>query len=254
MTHLENFETCETEEGVFGLAFSMISSHNYPSILKNMESTLLHPMFSLYLDATDDYPEDQVLHDIAPDSNGNIEYGRARPISATSQIVFGGVDQTHYEGCLNWHQLGVFDYSQDPSYAKFAQNSGFWDLKLDDVRVGGTSVVTAHLALVDSGSSYIVGPLQDVGQIALLNEATCFVLEDPNDPQFVPCDNEDGFDAAVIQCDQPFFSIEFVMDGTTYVLEKEDLIIDIVSPALDACILRLIGSKEIPVSCKLVAS
>ena len=227
----------------------MISSHNFPSLLSNMQRSLLHPVFSLYLDSTDDYPEDAQFNDIIPDENGNVEYGRARSKSATSQIVFGGVDQTHYEGCITWHELGQFDFADgDEEYAKFAQHSGFWDLKLDDVRVGGTSVVTSHLALIDSGSSYIVGPLKDVGEIAKLNDATCFLLDDPDSPQFVQCDDPDGFDAAVIDCDQPFFDIEFVADGKVYRLEKEDLIIDVVTPALDACILRLIGSKEIPVS------
>jgi hypothetical protein len=249
-THFENYETCETEEGVFGLAFSMISSHNYPSVLSNLETTLLHPIFSLYLDATDDFPGDSPQSIKGQmDAKGNVEYGRDKPLGARSQIVFGGVDQTHYEGCLKWHDLGEVDFSDGGE-----DFVGYWDFQLDDVRMGGTSVATSKLALVDSGSSYIVGPLQDVAKIALMNQATCFLLDDPSNPKFVDCGLPSGFDAAVIDCDQPFYDIEFVADGVTYVLEKEDLIIEVVTPAMDACILRVIGSPDIPVSVRFEKS
>ena len=143
VTQLTNFETCESEEGVLGLAFSFISSHNYPTLLSNLEDVLLHPIFSLYLDVNDDYPPDSETG--SRDANGNKEFGTAQPSTSSSQIVFGGVDQKHYEGCLNWHELGQFDLDTGDIFV------GYWDFRLDDVRVGGTSLPTSALALVDSG-------------------------------------------------------------------------------------------------------
>jgi hypothetical protein len=244
VTQLMNFETCESEEGVLGLAFSWISSHNYPSLLSNLEHTLLHPIFSLYLDAMDDYPPENDEGPPPIDANGNQEFGKAQPSAFSSQIVFGGVDQKHYEGCLNWHELGQFDLDTGLVFV------GYWDFRLDDVRVGGTSLPTSALALVDSGSSYVVGPLYDVGKFALLNGATCFVFEDEDmsDPKKADCDSKLGWDAAMIECDQPFFNLEFVADGVTYVLEKEDLVLRVETSYGDACVLRIVGSNDIPVS------
>jgi hypothetical protein len=108
-TSLHHFSTCEAEEGIIGLAFTMISSHNYPSLLSNLmdNSILLHSIYSLYLNAHDDYPDQAEDGNYSQtDEYGNLEYGGARPLTAKSQIVFGGVDQQHYEGRLQWHDLG----------------------------------------------------------------------------------------------------------------------------------------------------
>jgi hypothetical protein len=244
VTQLTHFETCESEEGILGLAFSFISSHNYPSLLSNLEHALLHPIFSLYLDATDDYPADTSEGAPIIDAYGNEEFGKAQPSTSSSQIVFGGVDQKHYEGCLTWHNLGQFDLNTGDIFV------GYWDFRLEDVRVGGTSLPTSALALVDSGSSYIVGPLDDVGKFALMNGATCFLLEDINNPKEVDCDSKWGWDSAMIECDRPFFNLEFIADGVVYVLEKEDLLLRVDTSYGDACILRIVGNTDIPVSWK----
>ena len=245
VTRVLNFETCENEDGVLGLAFSMISSHNYPSLLNNLQNVLLHPIFSIYLDPKDDYPPDTAKSNTNNgliDTNGNVNFGDAAPISSNSQIVFGGVDQKHYEGCLNWHNLGQFaDMNTGETFV------GYWDIALSSVKVGGIDVSSTSVALVDSGSSYIVGPVYDVGQIAKINHATCFSLTDPTNPQLVACDGVNGWDAAVVDCSQPFFSLEFIADGVIYPMEMEDLIITVATSMGDACILRLVGSNGIPV-------
>jgi hypothetical protein len=249
VTRLYDFETCESEEGVFGLAFSMISSHNYPSLLSNLETSLLHPIFSLYLDSKDDYTNDVdgFPGQDAMDANNNLEHGHSNPLGSSSQIVFGGVDQKHYEGCLHWHDLGQF--VENDTGNKF---QGYWDFSLESVKVGGQSLTTSNLALVDSGSSYVVGPVDAVGQFASKNNAICFTLEDPDNPDLVDCGNSDGWDAAVVDCNQPFFNLEFIADGVTYVLEKEDLVIEVDTSKGAACILRLVGSDGIAVRTILV--
>jgi hypothetical protein len=244
VTSLNNFVTCEAEEGVFGLAFTMISSHNYPSLLSNLDSSLLHSIFSLYLNANDDYPDQVNDGSYANyDEYGNMEYGGTKPKTAKSQIVFGGVDQKHYEGCLQWHALGQF---KDENTGGIFE--GYWDFALDVVKVGGTTMpTTSVLALVDSGSSYIVGPPDDVSQFATINTASCFQMEDPDNPTEVDCASGEAFDAAIIDCDQPFFNLEFLADGATYVLEKEDLVMRVETSFGEACILRIVGSEGIPV-------
>ena len=126
---------------------------------------------------------------------------------------------------------------------------GFWDFALTSVRVGGVDVSTSNLALLDTGSSYIIGPKAAVAHIAQLNNAKCFTMSnDDTEPQLTSC-SQGTFDAAVIDCDQPFFNLEFVADDRVYVLEKEDLIIQVGTSFGDACILRLVGN-DIPVSDK----
>lgn len=242
VTALTNFVTCEAEEGVFGLAFSMISSHNYPSLLSNLDTTLLHSIYSLYLNQNDDYPDETLDFQQQQDADGNVEYGATKPISHNSQIVFGGVDQKHYDGCLQWHDLGQF---RDVATGEKFQ--GYWDFALQKTKVGGTTLpLTDTLALVDSGSSYIVGPPQDVSDFAKINQATCFTLEDPENPEEVECGED--FDSAIVDCNQPFFNLEFVADGATYVMEKEDLILRVQTSFGESCLLRMVGSNGVPVS------
>jgi hypothetical protein len=113
-TSLHHFSTCEAEEGIIGLAFTMISSHNYPSLLSNLmreselgdSPVLMHSIYSLYLNAHDNYPDQANGGNYSQtDAYENLEYGGARPTSAKSQIAFGAVDQQHYKGCLQWHDL-----------------------------------------------------------------------------------------------------------------------------------------------------
>ena len=253
VTDVSMFTTCESEEGVFGLGFSAISSHNYPTFLSNLatpgKSNLKHALFSLYLNPHDDYPDDKHHTGHVPDAQGNMEFGSSNPESSSSQIVFGGVDQTHYEGCLSWHDLGQFEYvtTTDETF------EGYWDFALEQVLVGGTTLSNVPLAIVDSGSSYIVGPTEDVAVFAHVNNAVCFQLPGnaniaQQDPVEVDCMNDDGFDAAMIECDQPFFNLEFIADGVTYALEKEDIILRVDTAAGPACVLRIVGTDGITVS------
>lgn len=111
-------------------------------------------------------------------------------------------------------------------------------------------MTTANVALVDTGSSYIVGPPDDVAQFAVLNNAKCFTVDTTTNafapPQEVDCMRPEGFDASIIECNEPFFNLEFIADGVTYVMEKEDLILKIPTSFGDACVLRVVGSDGIP--------
>uniref|UniRef100_A0A7R9ZQ28 Peptidase A1 domain-containing protein n=1 Tax=Craspedostauros australis TaxID=1486917 RepID=A0A7R9ZQ28_9STRA len=241
-THLDKFQTCEAEAGIMGLGFSMISSHQYPSILSNLQTTLLKPYFSLYLDVRSDYPADTSNRIGDKDKYGNLEFGHERPTSTHSEMVFGGVNQRHYEGCITWHSLGQFQDNMGDTF------EGYWDFALSDVRVGGKSLNTYNLALVDSGSTYLVGPQDAIAQIAKMNSATCIAFDDENNPKKVDCDSASGFDDAIVNCNQAFLNIEFVADDAVYVLEKEDLLLQIDPDDPTMCLLRIAGSDDIPVS------
>lgn len=221
-TSINNFASCQGEEGVLGLGFSFISSHNFPSVINNLQDLLRYPIFGIYLNPTDDYPsQENGLESISADH---------------SEIVFGGVNQKHYSGCLHWHDLGQF---QDAETGKTFQ--GYWDFKLDGVEVGGSSMPSSQLAIVDSGASHIVGPNDAVGLIAQLNNAECFNMPKDSFSNPVSVDCSSDFDIATVDCDQPFFDLEFQADGVIYHLTKEDLLNRVETSMGNVCILRLQG-------------
>ena len=234
ITKLSNFQSCASEEGIFGLGFSFISSHNFPTPIHNLKDKLRHPLFSLYLDVTDDYPEEQ-------QHGRNKAHGSGHALTTHSELIFGGVNQKHYEGCITWHDLGQFeDVNSGETFV------GYWDFKLDSVQVGGAQMPSSNLAVVDSGSTFVVGPRDAIGQIAKINGANCFVMVPGAEPELVDCDSPDGFDAAYVVCDRPFFDLEFKADGTTYLLSKEDLVLRIKTSQDDICMLRLQGTNDMP--------
>lgn len=246
VTSLEHFETCAVEEGVFGLAFSM-AFNSYPegaTPLKNLATKLRHPVFSLFLDDQEDYPplSDMTLEEVQPDAHGNSKHGKAPATGAHSELVFGGVNQKHYEGCISWHDLGQFSLQDGSTF------QGYWDFKLDAVKLGDSPLAAAStLALVDSGSTYIVGPVDAIGYAAEQNQAVCFNMKGGGDPEIVDCSNPFGFDAASVDCDQPtFHELEFVADGASYFLGREELV-DVIETSMGPlCLLRLAGNGDVP--------
>jgi hypothetical protein len=249
---IDNYVTCEEEDGILGLANSLSTSHHFPSLLSNVlhNKVWKHNMFGMYLQAKDDYPNEAK----GTWQRVNGQSSAHTPNDASSQLVLGGVDQTHYLGCLQWHAMMDSAEKEDDNVSQ----SNYWSLPLVRVLVGGQVLPHTNndsndppVAILDSGSSYIVGPQQAVAQLAEMNNAKCFTLEnfDGASPQQVPCDQEAGFDGAILSsCDDPFFNIEFVIDGVVYVLEKEDLMVHVETLFGEACILRIVGAKGVTVS------
>jgi Eukaryotic aspartyl protease len=255
---IDNYVTCEEEEGILGLANSLTTSHHFPTLLSNVlhKKVWKHNIFGMYLQSRDDYLNEGE----GSWQRVNGQHSAHVPIDASSQLVLGGVDQTHYFGCLQWHYMldpADNDDDNDSSASAAQEATNFWSLPLDKVLVGGqqlsnTNGNTPLLAILDSGSSYVVGPQQAVTQLVKMNGAKCFTMQnfDGASPQQVSCDQEAGFDGAILSnCDDPFFNMEFVIDGIVYVLEKEDLMVHVETLFGEACILRIVGAKGMTVSC-----
>lgn len=244
VTQVIDFAVCEEEEGILGLGNSLSTSHQFPSLLKSLllsqPPVLKHNLFGMYLQSSRN------------DYGGDVNTGSNLSTTASSQLVLGGVDQSHYLGCLQWHSLVQSGQEEDNMTA---QNwDKYWTVPLEAVKVGGTTLATVnggkdHVAVFDSGSSYVVGPQDSVAHMVKLNGAKCFALEAMDNPQQVDCDSPNGFDGAVLNsCDDPFFNLEFIIEGITYVLEKEDLLVKIETLFGEACILRVVGAQGMEVS------
>jgi hypothetical protein len=266
VTHIQNFATCEQEEGILGLANAMTTTHGFPSLLGNIlrhsqrdggvNRVLPYNVFGMYLRAdVDDY------------DGVDITNPNEKP-RQSSELILGGVNQQHYVGCLEWHDLlnSGSQATTDAGEGGGAVSSEFdkyWSVLIDDVKVGGTSLNKSSsstgdlIAVLDSGSSYIVGPQAPVAHLVQLNQAKCFRMDyvdgqASSDPKEVDCNDPAGFDGAVLNnCDDPFFSVEFVIDGKIYVLEKEDLMVHLDTLFGTVCILRVVASQGMNVSSKM---
>ena len=252
VTSVGTYTSCSGEEGIWGLGFSEISSHKFPTTISNFKSVLKHPVFSMYLDRSfDDYPG-SLQQQSGSTTNTKGGGSKEHATSANSGLILGGVDQSRYRGCIHWHDLGQFKQLSGATF------KGYWDFRLDQVSFANQEISRSALALVDSGSSFLLGPNDAIGTLTKLAGVECFVLDPPssdnkNDvdtmlPQFVDCDDPMGWDTAAYDCDSVKFDgdLHFVADGVHHVLTQEQLTDRLSTSAGDICVLRVKGDFELP--------
>lgn len=128
-------------DGILGLGFDSMAFGGVPAMQALMTSRKLKkPVFGFYLGDNED-----------------------------GQLVLGGVDDRHYEG--EFHFMPVV-------------STAYWQVMLDNIKVGDAAIKPAHLrgtaaqspylmklanskhAIIDSGSSMLVGPKAEVQAIA----------------------------------------------------------------------------------------
>nr|XP_020470274.1 pepsin A-like [Monopterus albus] len=114
-------------DGILGLAFQSIASDNVVPVFYNMikQGLVSQSMFSVYL-------------------SSNSEQG--------SEVVFGGVDSNHYTGQITWIPL---------------TSATYWQIKMDSVTINGQTVACSGgcQAIIDTGTSLIVGPTSDINNM-----------------------------------------------------------------------------------------
>ena len=121
------------------------------------------------------------------------------------ELLIGGVDDTAYSGEL--------------SYVPLTQKS-YWEIALDDVTVGGESVSSCPTAIVDSGTSLLTGPSEDVAALAEKVGAISFIAGE----YLIPCHTSSP-------------DLVFVLNGQNYTLTKEDYVI----PDGGLCLFAMMG-------------
>nr|XP_028587950.1 embryonic pepsinogen-like [Podarcis muralis] len=70
-----------------------------------------------------------------------------------SEFIFGGIDQSHYTGRINWIPVNY--------------QSGFWQIALDSILVDGTEIACkggCH-GIIDTGTSLLLGPKYEMIKI-----------------------------------------------------------------------------------------
>ncbi|KAG9330588.1 hypothetical protein JZ751_023724, partial [Albula glossodonta] len=114
-------------DGILGLAFPSISSSGATPVFDNMMNQQLvsQDLFSVYL-------------------SSNKQDG--------SVVMFGEIDQSYYTGAITWVPLSSETY---------------WQISMDSVTINGNTVACSGgcQAIVDTGTSLIVGPSSDINNI-----------------------------------------------------------------------------------------
>ncbi|KAF7653464.1 hypothetical protein LDENG_00082440 [Lucifuga dentata] len=114
-------------DGILGLAYPRLSASGATPVFDNMmrEDLVSQDVFSVYL-------------------SSNSQTG--------SVVTFGGVDPNHYYGSITWIPLS---------------NELYWQITVDSITVNGQVVACAGgcQAIVDTGTSLIIGPQNDVAGI-----------------------------------------------------------------------------------------
>jgi len=114
-------------DGLLGLGFKSISQYNIPTPFEAMVAQKLvdEPVFAFYLQSD---------------------------ASAQGELVFGGVDKSHYTGELVNVPL---------------TSETYWEVSLDKVTFGSDAVVSSpQHAIIDSGTSLLAGPSDAVKSLA----------------------------------------------------------------------------------------
>jgi len=111
-------------------------------------------------------------------------------------LDFGGIEASHYTG--------------DISYVPLSEET-YWAVKLDGMAIKGTSVTKVTKAIVDSGTSLLAGPKDEVAAIAKLVGATPFL----HGEFLIKCDKVDTAP-----------DLDITLGGKVYSLTAKDYIIN----------------------------
>jgi len=123
---------------------------------------------------------------------------------AAGELTLGGVNPARYTG----------DFHYVPVVEMVPGVTGYWEIVLDDVLVNGASISSSKRGVVDSGTSLMVVPSDEVATIAAAVGAKQLSKIPPFNREYT------------IDCSADAPAIDFVIDGNTYSLAKEDYSLD----------------------------
>ncbi|KAG6578180.1 aspartic protease [Phytophthora cinnamomi] len=106
------------------------------------------------------------------------------------ELTLGGVDKSHYKGELEYVDV---------------TSATYWSVKLDAVEAKGQQLADVNKAIVDSGTSLIAGPKDQVAKLAALVGAHKFIMGE-----------------YLISCSAAAPDISFVLNGKKYTLTKDE--------------------------------
>jgi hypothetical protein len=169
-------------DGLLGLGFKSISEYNIPTPFENMidQKLISEPVFAFYLQ------EDA---------------------SKQGELVFGGIDKSHYTG----------DLVDVPLISET-----YWEVSLDAVKFGGSSIISSpQKAIIDSGTSLLAGPKDVVASLAKKVGATSVMGKE----YIIDCSKTSSLP-----------SLEVTLGGKSFELTADDYVLNVSGQCLFAFI------------------
>jgi hypothetical protein len=122
------------------------------------------------------------------------------------ELVFGGVDSKHYTGDFHYVPLSSKTY---------------WEVELQGVTLGSDSMSSCKKAIIDSGTSLLAGPKDDIDAIAKKLGAKSLMGKE-----------------WTVDCSASIPDLSFTLGGKTFALSKTDLTLQ---ASGSTCVLGLMG-------------
>jgi len=123
---------------------------------------------------------------------------------AAGELVLGGVDSSHYTG----------DFSYMPVIEMVPGRMGYWEIKMDSFEINGKNMVDSTKAIVDSGTSLLAVPTAAIKAIATAVGAKTVLPIPPFNKEYT------------IDCTSAAPTLDVMLGGKKYSLEKEDYVIN----------------------------
>ncbi|CAN0286520.1 unnamed protein product [Scytosiphon promiscuus] len=134
-------------------------------------------------------------------------------------LTLGGVNQTHYEGCLEW--MPVSEAQDETSDLPGSVPDGYWSVVLKDVKLGSNSVLRSEAtAVLDTGTPLIQGPFDDVAVLAEQIGAMCLSFgQYSSSTEVVDCLNDpSAVELIFMECEADFGDVNFFFGGDDFAL------------------------------------
>jgi len=167
-------------DGLLGLGFKSISQYNIPTPFETMidQKLISQPVFAFYLQSD---------------------------ASQEGELVFGGIDHSHYTGELVDVPL---------------TSETYWEVSLDAMKFGSTPVISSKQnAIIDSGTSLLAGPKEAVAALAKQAGATSLAGKE-----------------FIIDCNKTASlpNLEVTLGGKAFTLAPEDYVLSVSGQCLFA--------------------
>ncbi|CAG0892320.1 unnamed protein product [Darwinula stevensoni] len=182
-------------DGILGMGYKAISVDLIPTVFENMvqQGLVQRPVFSFYLN-----------RDMSSEEGG--------------ELILGGSDPDYY--------IGKFTHVP-------VTREGYWQFKMDKVRVGPRAVYCSEgcQAIADTGTSFVLGPQEEIA--AIVKDVGAEL---------------DGSGNYRVDCSKvPHLPlIRFVIDGRDFVLQGKDYVLPRSQRGSSYCVVGFSGSNIPP--------
>lgn len=155
-----------------------------------------------------------ISNDTSKNISSIIKEEDIRPKSSSSQIIFGAIDHQLYNGCINWHngvnladaiEQSINNIGEDMDDIIYGEGrtddvdnnvedevdndnnktppsivndfAGLWAIGIDNVIIDTISLPSSQrvAGVIDTGSTFLIGPSDAVGLYCTLNNVDCYV-------------------------------------------------------------------------------